>query len=51
MASPEMREQVTRSIPIGRLGAAEEIAEAVAWLMSPSSSYATGTILTISGGR
>lgn len=51
MASPEMREQVTRAIPMGRIGAAEEIAEAVAWLMSPSSSYATGTILTMSGGR
>jgi NAD(P)-dependent dehydrogenase (short-subunit alcohol dehydrogenase family) len=51
MASPEMREKALPFIPMGRLGLAEEIAEAVYWLMSPASAFATGTVLTISGGR
>jgi NAD(P)-dependent dehydrogenase (short-subunit alcohol dehydrogenase family) len=28
-----------------------EVAEAVAWLLSPAASYVTGTILEIGGGR
>jgi NAD(P)-dependent dehydrogenase (short-subunit alcohol dehydrogenase family) len=51
MASPEMREKALPFIPMGRLAVAEEIAEAVNWLMSPASAYSTGTVLTISGGR
>ncbi len=38
-------------IPMGRAGTAEEAAEAVIWLLSPSASYVTGSILTVSGGR
>lgn len=52
MATEEMREAArTSGIPMGRIGEAEEIAEAVAWLLSPAASYVTGTILTVSGGR
>ena len=36
---------------MGRIGEAEEIAEAVAWLLSPAASYVTGTVVTVSGGR
>jgi 2-keto-3-deoxy-L-fuconate dehydrogenase len=36
--------------PIGRLGTADEIANAIAWLASPSSSFVTGTALAIDGG-
>lgn len=38
-------------IPIGRAGTADEIAEAVLWLLSPAASYVTGTILEVGGGR
>ena len=43
--------QVGPTIPIGRCGEPEEIANAVAWLISEEASYATGSILTVSGGR
>jgi NAD(P)-dependent dehydrogenase (short-subunit alcohol dehydrogenase family) len=39
------------TIPMGRAGTAEEIAEAVLWLLSPAASYTTGAILAVSGGR
>jgi NAD(P)-dependent dehydrogenase (short-subunit alcohol dehydrogenase family) len=51
MASAEMRAAALPGIPLGRVGAAEDIAEGVVWLMSPAAAYATGTVLTISGGR
>jgi 3-oxoacyl-[acyl-carrier protein] reductase len=38
------------SIPLGRLGAAEEVAHAVAFLASPQAGYITGTELHVNGG-
>jgi NAD(P)-dependent dehydrogenase (short-subunit alcohol dehydrogenase family) len=37
--------------PMGRPGNPEEIAEAILWFLSDASSYATGAILDVSGGR
>ena len=41
---------VTRAIPLGRVGAPEDIAKAVAFLASPEADYITGQTLSVSGG-
>ncbi|MFF0139762.1 SDR family NAD(P)-dependent oxidoreductase [Streptomyces sp. NPDC005227] len=51
MGAPDRAERAAASIPLGRAGRAQEIAVAVAWLMSPDASYATGAVLRVSGGR
>lgn len=48
---PERPTRLAPTIPMGRAGNPEEIAEAVLWLLSPAASYTTGTILAVSGGR
>jgi NAD(P)-dependent dehydrogenase (short-subunit alcohol dehydrogenase family) len=44
-------ERMAPLIPMKRVGTAEEVAEAVVWLLSPASSYITGAIVPIGGGR
>ncbi len=41
---------VTRAIPLGRVGAPEDVAEAVVFLASPAAGYITGQTLSVSGG-
>ena len=38
-------------VPLRRVGRADEIAQAVVWLLSDTASHVTGTIVEISGGR
>jgi NAD(P)-dependent dehydrogenase (short-subunit alcohol dehydrogenase family) len=47
---PDRPDKLASTIPIGRPGAPEEIAGAVAWLLSEDAAYASGTILRIAGG-
>jgi 3-oxoacyl-[acyl-carrier protein] reductase len=42
---------MTERIPMGRTGTLEEIAELVAWIASPASSFTTGFTFDLSGGR
>ena len=39
-----------KQIPMGRFGKPEEVADAVAFLVSPQASYITGNVLSINGG-
>jgi NAD(P)-dependent dehydrogenase (short-subunit alcohol dehydrogenase family) len=34
-----------------RAGSADEVAQAIVWLLSDAASYATGSIVDVSGGR
>jgi NAD(P)-dependent dehydrogenase (short-subunit alcohol dehydrogenase family) len=44
-------EKLAPNIPMGRGGKADEVAEAVLWLLSDKASYVTGTLFNVSGGR
>jgi NAD(P)-dependent dehydrogenase (short-subunit alcohol dehydrogenase family) len=48
---PGRVERVGPSVPIGRAGRAEEVAESIVFLLSDAASYVAGTILRVSGGR
>jgi len=47
---PEFEAQIKKYQPLGRLGTAEEVAEAVVWLCSDAASFITGHPLVIDGG-
>lgn len=49
--SSELAQYLKSSVPLGRLGEPEEIAEAIGFLLSPRSAFITGTTLTIDGGQ
>ena len=48
---PDRPKEMASSIPMKRAGQAEEVADAIVYLLSPSASYITGAILNVSGGR
>jgi NAD(P)-dependent dehydrogenase (short-subunit alcohol dehydrogenase family) len=51
-STPEEREQeMCKTIPLGRIGSAEEVANLVAFLASEASSYMTGQAINITGGQ
>jgi NAD(P)-dependent dehydrogenase (short-subunit alcohol dehydrogenase family) len=51
-AGPDDRvARIVPTVPMKRIGTADEVAQAILWLMSDSASYVTGTIVDVSGGR
>jgi NAD(P)-dependent dehydrogenase (short-subunit alcohol dehydrogenase family) len=52
MAIPEeIREKMVESIPLDRMGTPDEIANTAWWLLTPLSSYLTGEVIVVGGGR
>ncbi len=48
---PERVERLKPTIPLRRGGQPSEVAEAIAWLISDKSSFCTGTIIDVTGGK
>ena len=44
-------QQMAPQVPMQRAGSADEVAQAILWLLSDAASYITGAILDVSGGR
>jgi NAD(P)-dependent dehydrogenase (short-subunit alcohol dehydrogenase family) len=48
---PGRLERMAPLVPMGRAGSPEEIAESILFLLSDASSYTTGTVMRVAGGR
>jgi NAD(P)-dependent dehydrogenase (short-subunit alcohol dehydrogenase family) len=48
---PGRLERLVGGVPQGRTGKAEEVAQAIVWLLSDQSSYVAGAFIPVSGGR
>lgn len=49
--APERLERLRSTVPMLRDGSAEEVADAILWLLSDQSSYITGAVIPVTGGR
>ena len=48
---PDRAQLLGVQVPMQRPGSADEVAQAIVWLLGPQSSYTTGTLLDVTGGR
>ena len=48
---PDRVSKVGPSLPMGRVGTAQEVANAIVWLLSEQASYISGSLLEVSGAR
>ncbi len=48
---PDRAKQTAPMVPMQRAGSAEEVAQAIVWLLSEDSSYTTGAVIDVTGGR
>jgi 3-oxoacyl-[acyl-carrier protein] reductase len=48
--APQLQEEFLRSIPLGRFGTSEEVAQLVVFLTGPGAAYITGQVMNVNGG-
>ena len=48
---PDRARQMAAQVPMQRAGTAQEVAQAIVWLLGEHASYTTGTLLDVAGGR
>lgn len=48
---PDRVQRMAPQVPMQRAGTADEVAQAVVWLLSPLASYTTGSVVDVAGGR
>ena len=48
--SPKLQEEFLHSIPLGRFGTCEEVAEVISFLVGPGAGYITGQVVNVNGG-
>lgn len=48
---PDRAQRLAPQVPLQRAGTAEEVAQAIVWLLGAHASYTTGTLLDVAGGR
>lgn len=49
--APDRAFRLSAQVPLARPGTADEVANAIVWLLSDASSYVTGALIDVSGGR
>ena len=49
--TPDRVREITPQLPMRRAGTADEVGEAILWLLSERSSYTTGAVIDVTGGR
>jgi len=49
--TPDRVRQIAPQLPMQRAGTADEVGEAIVWLLSEKSSYTTGSVVEVTGGR
>ena len=51
MGTPEKKAALVMSVPMGRLGLSEELANAIVFIASDEASFITGHVLNVDGGH
>ena len=51
MLNPKVKSALKDSIPLGKIGDPNDVASVINWLLSEQSSYLTGVIVPVAGGR
>jgi NAD(P)-dependent dehydrogenase (short-subunit alcohol dehydrogenase family) len=49
--TPENKAALVTSVPMGRLGLSEEVANAIVFIASDQASFVTGDVLNVDGGK